>query len=459
MKRFASFLLSIFVIFCLAHQVSAEALPSDFSLDDLSSFGIESLKLSRSITPTIDGVISEGEYTATDWIYQGKGLCFTADGVVNNEHLDAKQKNYVALYGSFLVLAMEAQLPRNLVNAYDYNGSGPVYAVSFTLGLTPGNHPKLRASVWNQNYYFSAEDFDCAGVSGMRLVSSVEGPSRVALQLSTFRPSLSKNGFTDENGILWDGKRFSEYAAFSLVEKEDRVYAACEVMIPLEDALLSVPDEQKSTVRNSVLANQGTLCGGFSASLSFSEMCTLVSGIPTEAPYPDASGQTWGDALSFCYSDGEETYGLKVIPIPLYLAGNAPAKDSAENRVPVFETDSKSEDKDSFVDAPSKFLSLTPNVPTVSSSVLLEDESVFDCLPDEGDAIPEESEILPIEKEEEEKKSTSLLGSVFTVLSGLLLLSAVIILCIYDRKREKREEEEEKKLLKKKKSTQKNKKG
>lgn len=440
MKRVFLILLSIIVVLCQGLTAFAAALPSDFTLLDLSGFGLPNIMLSRpEIAPVLDGTISSAEYGTLTSLDSGSGLVLK--GCDFSDSVKASQTMAVAFCGDSLYVGTSFTLPAGFFAPQDKASYGKVYSIGFALSLSQGDHPLLREAGILQDYFFSSENSACVGVSGRRILRATDGSSRVVRQISN---TLLDCGYTDADGVLWNGPQYCRSAAFSRSRSDLRETFVFEIRIPLGDALLSVPEDERASTEMAVLTGDGSRCGAFRTTLYLSKDTALTCGIDSSEPLSSDDTTAWKDALSERYGSGTS---LDVIPLPLYLAGSPIRKgsvSSAETSVPAVTTQT----------------AVMPPVPeTEDREIVTEDEALFADLPDEEDMIPEETQILPYDGEEEEA-SPSFVGSILSILSGVLVIAAVIAIYLLEKHKEKKDREELERLLaakRKKKSSEKTK--
>jgi len=460
-------ILSILIVFCSLTQSVCAA--SVFSFSDLNSFGISSMTVERKSAPACDGILSEGEYGIFTAFSENKGLYSLSNGKYDPQILISNGtvlESAVVLSGNMIFCALRFSGDEDPV-PIKKNGLD-CFRVSFSLGLTPGDHPALRGSMLSNTYYFSASDFTCVGFIGERVARSVHQNSVATKPINSFSSAYAENGVVTSDGAQWNAARYLKSAAFSLKSGAQRAEMVAEVCIPLEDALLSVHPSERDVVASLIRNDSQPLCGGFSAAVDLNERVALTVGLPSNASYPGfADGQ---ELFSFLASNFEKPlsgiYVPEVIPIPFYWCGTPTQKAEASvpgDSLPSFEPESK--DDTSSVGA---LQSVQTQVPATSSVQLSEDqndaeedESVFDSLPDSTDRIPEDTEILYDEKvsatSKKEQNDTSLASSILAAVTGALLFASVMVICIYfrDSDKKKKEEEEEARKKKRKKNSKK----
>lgn len=444
-----------------------------FSLSELSVFGIPGLKVHRIGPVACDGIISDHEYDGGVVYRDENGLFLFMNGKFFDGKLgssSAFQENYVSLADDEIFCALRLRLDRSMLGEILKDGK-PCYRVSFSLGLTPGDHPAHRGSLLTNTYYFSTSDQSCIGFCGERKARSVTEESVASKPLSTYVPSYRENGCVVKDGTKWTADHYCKNAAFSLVENGSVATVTVEVRIPLEDALLSVHPSQREEVHQAIVSNVGTLCGGLATSVDLNAYSSLVTGLPTDCTAVFSSeGITLREWIKQnCETPASGLFIPEVIPIPLYWCGDIPKipetkvadgenilpdhddspAGTGTSAVPPESTTSKTAEgfSDDFVSDP-------------SGKPVENDESIFASLPDAADLLPEDTEIVFDSKSitsDSSKKDHSLASSILATVTGAFLFASVMVLCMYFRDSAKKEETREHSKRKKKKNTNKGK--
>ncbi|MBQ3075965.1 MAG: hypothetical protein IJC26_07840, partial [Clostridia bacterium] len=199
------------------------------------------MSVHRGKNAVCDGIISPEEYGNGITQKNESGLYSmnreqTELGVVPS---DFWQESYVSLCGDFVYCAIRlvsGNLPLNPIATE----VGACYCVTFSLGMSPGEHPALRSSVFSNTYYISSTDFSCVGFTGKRIARSIREISISSKPLSTFVESYVNNGIVTPDGNKWNATHYCENIAFSLESSGSTSTMIAEARFPLEDVLLSV---------------------------------------------------------------------------------------------------------------------------------------------------------------------------------------------------------------------------
>ncbi len=444
--------MSIVVVFCFFTLiVSAQT----FSFFDLSLFGIPSMTVCRKDSGAVcDGILSEGEYLSGVSFQEGSGLYLLSNGSypASGKNLSGvKQDNYILLSDDTVYCALRLYMPAEHGSvAPIVKEFGTFYRISFSLGLTSGDHPALRGSLLTNTYYFSSEDFSCVGFTGERVARSVKEDSVFSRPLSSFSASYGENGITTSDGVLWNAEHYCNNTGFFLQTSRSGTTMIAEVKIPLEDVLLSVHPSQRESVRNALMNQSQTLCAGFSSRVDLDDDFCLVAGVPSQITMPDSTN---GETLFAWMKNQYEKpisgfYVPDVIPIPLYWVGSAPPKQTfsltaSNDSLSLHESSAESKEEPSSEKA----------VSSADGFTLENDENIFASLPDADSKIPEETQIIYDEKATtstaQKKDDNSLASSILSTVSGALLFASVMTICIYFRDLGKKSEKDEKKKKKK----------
>ena len=447
-KRLTIFLL-IFVLLCWGHlSESVRAL----SLSDLSPFGIDPMEVAKGRSAIVDGIISGSEYGLST-VYRGeKGIYF-----LNNGHYQKRtssgviQENFVLISGDCVYCALKLNLPLDCgtISPLIRNGEA-CYRVSFSLGMSSGDHPVDKGSLLSNTYYFAADNFSCIGFTGERVARSTNESFVISKPLSSFSASYRDNGIVASDGSKWNAEFYCKNAAFSLQNTENGTILVAEVKVPLEDVLLSVLPAYRDSVKASLNQPSSNLCGNFSSAVDLNQNASIVCGVPSELAAPDSSGVTLFNWMKNNFETPVSgVYIPTVVPIPLYWTGYAPQKtvsDVSSEKTPivtsvpattvVVTTASNAIFNDPFESIPDT--STTP-----MDSDTKNDESIFDALPDRDSLLPEETEIIYDENFSSSKKNSdggSLASTILVTVTGVLLFASVMVLCIYFRDSGKEDE-------------------
>lgn len=449
------FVASTLFLGCGAFFQKVEA--KGFSLSELSVFGITGLKVHRGGPAACDGIISDHEYDGGAVYRDENGLFLFMNGKYFDGKLGSssvRQENFVSLAGDEIFCALRLRLDRSMLGEIVKDGES-CYRVSFSLGLTPGDHPVQRGSLLTNTYYFSTSDQSCIGFTGERKARSVMEESVASKPLSTYVPSYRENGYVMTDGTKWTANHYCQNAAFSLVESGSIATVIVEARIPLGDALLSVHPSQREEVRRTILSNSGTLCGSLVASVDLNAYSSLVTGLPTDHPAVFSSeGLTLREWIKQnCETPASGLFIPEVIPIPLYWCGDIPkiteSKVSDSETVLPIPDDSPAVTGTSALSPENTTSKTTEVIPDASVSdpsgkAVENDESIFASLPDADDLLPEDTEIVYDAKSttsDSVKKDNSLASSILATVTGAFLFASVMVLCMYFRDSGKKEEE------------------
>lgn len=456
-NRIISFLFAIALFNCI-FPVFASA--QSLLLTDLSDFGISAMCLDRNSTPVCDGKILENEYQNGSVFTSESGLyLFNREACMKiNQGSNIRQESFVSLSDGMVCCALRMSLPLADISLSPTDQSGvPSYKISFSLGLSSGNHPALRGSLLTNTYYFSAENFNCVGFTGERIARSIQDKSVVAKPLSSFSKAYRENGIVTSDGVCWNAEQYCKNAYFSLLRDSSQISVISEVQIPLEDVLLSVHPSERDDVYAALKDPSANLCGGFSTQLQLDDSSCLVAGVPSKITIPNGSETLFAWMKNNFQMPASGLFIPEVLPIPLYWTGTPPVRVDAtdENQTVSSETLTNIVADTSKPSAPASVPSASVVVSEEAEVILKNDESIFDSLPDKESNIPEETEILYDEETstEEPEEEHSLLSSVLAMITGILLFAIVIFLCFYFRESEKKRREEEKKKNKRKKKS------
>ncbi len=485
MKHLTSLLLAVFVVFSCFSPVFAEKM----DLSDLSTFGILPMKGERAENvPTQDGKILSGEYPLPHVSDEKSGLAVVSSYenllIEKAEKLKPVQESYLSLDDKYIYCGLRLKMnTEEAIGVYKKN-LGYVYPVLFSISLSSGNHPANRCSFLSNTYYFSAETGECVGVSGERIARSVENDTEIACRISNVGGIHYNEAYKDENDVLWNADYYEKHAAFRIEKESGVTVITAEILLPIGDALLSVPASERSLVADQLQKRKETLCGSFLSQVGvFASGDKVVLGLPTAQTY---SVLQEGGSLKEYLKENYETpkSGLFLpdfLPIPLCFfcknASEESKKTVEKSETESFVSNSKGENqghdastaKSSEKSPPvsNEATSFEKITKTEKESVFPEkaeeneilsseqenDESVFDYLPGEGDVLPEETEILYLSQSEKNSSESegSLLGSTLTFLAGVFLFAAMIVLVFFVRERsgEKKDSENKPKSSKK----------
>lgn len=442
----------------ISQSVSAQT----FSLTDLSYFSVSPMSVYRSDKAVCDGTVSLDEYEKSTTFREGSGLYLLNNGSHSSQKIGSsvKQENFVLLSGDEIYCAIRLQLNSSMLGTI-VNDNLTCYRVSFSIGLTPGDHPALRGSLLTNTYYFSSTDYSCVGFNGERKARSVKEKTSSSKPLSTYVPSYLDNGFVSSDGVKWNGAYYCENASFSVQKNGELSTVIFESRVPLEDALLSVHPSQRDLVRKTLRENNETLCGAFSTAIDLNSSYSLVTGLPADLSATFSSSyETVRDWIRSNYEipvSGE--YIPSLLPIPLYWCGQAPkvkpstaTSDTPSSGVgdasPAVTTVTTTENQNT---PPLSSSNPSIGISDVSRAPSENDESIFDSLPDADDLIPEDTEIVYASQDttaKEEEKDNSLTSSILATLTGAFLFASVMVLCLFFRDTEKRTEATKKKKRK-----------
>lgn len=465
MKRRTFSFIALFIFF-FGNLFYTNVYAHDFSLTDLSLFGIPASSLSRSTPATCDGRISSGEYGKGSTFDEGEGLFLLTNGSYNDLETNvssAQQENFALLADDDIYIAFRLRCRSSTLGVIVKNQQS-CYRVSVSLGLTPGEHPALRGSFLTNVYYFSSSDLSCVGFTGERKSRSLNEKSSFSKPLSSYVSSYSENGIVAADGTKWNAEQYCKNAAFSLNTEGDISTMIVEVRIPLEDALLSVHTSQRDSVRSIIKNQTKSLCGGITTCVDLNEYSCIVTGLPSDHAATFASQyDTIADWMEHEFEPPfSGVYIPSVVPIPLYLSGKPPKVSNVPSTLktappvsdePVAEAiPSTTTATNEAVPDPESVSDDLISDPTVNSSE--NDESIFDSLPESDDFIPEETEIVydaqSVTTKSQEKKD-SLASNILATITGALLFASVMVLCLFFRNSNSEKESDKKKGKKKKK--------
>lgn len=446
----------------LFDPVSAANIPDGFSFSSPMDLGLKAVYGYHNETPPVlDGFVAEGEYEGETVCKPGAGLVVSAeDGTEVSEEISGpftamEEVVHLNFDPSYFYVAIELSFSANGFSAYRHVSYGNVISVAVDLSAEDGENVAARHAGLRNVYYFSLSSPSPLAVSGTRLRYTSERFQSVT-QISSTISSFKNCGYTDTDGEIWNGERYCREA--SLLCNEGMTRAVFECRIPVGD-VLSCIDETKRAEVLTKMENGDFFCGSFLSQVSVGSLAgasclTATTGIPTKSvcTFSD-DGESWNEVLIRDFGLSKSTsYAIEWLMSPLVFG----ADDNMFSNPSFPDDDGKRELSENTHDAPSP--SLAAPSTTANSGILTEektdppipetedreeDESVFDGLPDEGDHIPESTEILPIENDEEGNE-TGLASSLILLLAGIFMLVSVIIVAFVFFKKEKEEKNNEK---------------
>ncbi|MBR4287983.1 MAG: hypothetical protein IKT50_00935 [Clostridia bacterium] len=472
-KKCISFFFKQFVLvlaFSLGINASGAQLPEKISFSSPKHLGLSAVCAEKStVAPVLDGTVLENEYNEKNTLTPSYGLTIaTGDGGEGAERKRDAYKNIKETVSVFyddwyFYISMELIAPDGNLAPYCCDPYGDVFLVSVSLGLDEGADPVSCQAVLNNNYYYSLDSSSVVAVSGVRLRKQGNALKNT-LQISSSVKMFQNKGFVDDENVLWNGEKYCEEA--SAVLNDDFTKLSFQCRIPVGDVLLCLEETQR-TDAFLALKNDKAFCGSFLSQISVGSLTDdtpllAVSGLSAKSvcPYSE-TGESWNEVLVSDFGLSQETsYAIDWIMSPLFFGGkqeeeSADATDSIDTSDL---TDRDLENKTNQGDAcdsvgdlsggESEKLEKTQNE-SVSVEGLVEDESIFDHLPDAEDPLPEHTEIIPIETDAANAESSTSFGSVLPFFAGILMLASVFIIAyVFFRK-----EKEEKNAKKSKKKT------
>ncbi len=468
MKHLTAFLLAVFVGF----SSFLPAFAAKLNLMDFSSLGIAAMEANTAKNaPVQDGTVFSDEYSSLH-ISDGKsGLAIaSSDGKLSAKSaadLNLRQETFLSVDQNYIYCAIRLDIGSDTVGGVYKKNLGYVYPLTVSVSISPGEHPANRCSFWSNTYYFSAENAKCVGVSGERIARSVAEETVFSLRISNISSIYQENGYLDPSGVKWDADHYRDRAAFSIVKGAKTAAVTAEILIPIGDVLLSVPERERRDIAEKWQMQKDPICGSFfSQSGVFSNGDQVILGLPTSKPYPFS--EEWGSFKEYIKENYETpksgAFVPDYLPIPLWffekesfssdLSGNGDGADQnkefsdAQRQDPNTSAESTSSGKTGLkkTTSTSAFTVPNPNEELLfnESEDHGEDESVFGSLPGEGDVLPEDTEIVYLSQSEKAsaKNKGSLLGSALTFSAGVFLFAAMIVLVFFVRVRKEPQEQE-----------------
>ena len=454
-KKSISFLcVSVFIVpaFFLGIGTTAAQIPEGFSFSSPESLGLSAISAEKTDSvPILDGTVSSGEYTNKNILTPSHGLVFsTEDSYEVSEDKKTALRNVVETVSvsyddRYFYVAMELFDPNGAIAPYSHALYGEVFSVVISLGASPNSDLLSRQAVLKNCYYFLLDSPSAVAVSGIRLQKR-DGVLKNVLQISSSAKTLQNNGFSDDEKILWNGEKYCKEAVYTLDGERSKFSFECR--IPIGDVLLSL-DENERREALSALKREEAFFGSFLSqisvnSLSDSAPLCVTSGILTKSVCPFSNvGESWNEAFVSDFGIAKSVANTIDWLMMLLSFGGKTENGGTGNAIapadgePFGVIDDNKENVQNST--PPTVTTKRGNADFLAGQGALEDESVFDDLPDVGDILPEHTEIIPIESEAEKGESENIFGSTLPFLAGVLMLTSVFLIAFIFFKRENQE--------------------
>ncbi len=453
----------IVLAFSLSISTAAATFSKSFSFSSLENLGVAAIFANKADeAPAIDGTVSNNEYKGENILTTSDGLSFaTEDGFEITEDKREALGNInetvsVSYDDRYFYVAIRLFAPNGVLLPYDHDLYGNVFSVYISLSVAAGEDLLSRQAVLSNCYYFSSDSLSAVAMSGMRLQKQDNALKNV-LQISSSMEAFQNKGFLDDMNVLWNGEKYCKEAAITLNGENSLLTFECR--IPVGDVLLCLENDDRSEAL-SALKKEKAFVGSFLSRISVNSLADssplcVTSGISAKSvcPFSD-TGETWNKVfVSHFMIQQTAAYSIDWLMTPLSFGGKLENEDDGAGNIlsavgdkPLNES---VDDKEiAHIGAPPAVTTGTDVKDPVMNQDALEDESVFDDLPDPGETLPEHTEIIPIESEATKGESKNVFGSVFPFLAGVLMLVSVFVIAYVFFKNEK-EEKNAKKTKKK----------
>lgn len=445
-----------FLLALISIRISVASFASRFdsvlSLLDESGMKCVSTNVATQ-APFADGVIGDDEYALFNDFSVGSGIfLYSSDGkaTVSDRYSSMEWKQALCFDDTYAYFAMKLEFPDAALHTYPHPSFGNVVSVSVFLGLDRGEDPACRNAGLENVYYFSMSEPKPVAVSGLRL-KYIGDRYQLLSQISSTQVKYSDTGFVDESGTTWTGEKYLGEAGLAVAA--DAGSATFECRIPLGDVLITV-DEKNGTDALERLKNDSDFKGSLQARISLCPLTGdeyLLASLGRSAlDEISDSEESFREALISRFGQSKNTaYAVEWIPSVFSMTSvSAPSlpsqTDSDGKDGSGSETDPEIGNQENpFTDKPSVDED-QPSVPKPlpETGATVDDESVFDGLPDADDPLPENTEVLEIEAEE--GSGSTLISSVMLLIAGIFMIASVIAVAYFFFKKEKEEKNNEK---------------
>ena len=265
-----SFLIFVLLVSMVFSGVQAHA--ASISSRDLSALGVYAVQAGRAKSaPSVDGVVSAGEYPYLRTVSAGDGL-HLANEITGEELTDHVKEHFsfdfnstrlsygvtfddAKAYCFMRVFAVDTVL----TEAY-HAGFGNAVAAVFSLGLAQDEDLVLYTSAWENTAFI--RNGSCVAVTGQ----IGRAGSYFERYYCSWRP-VNTPGFTDGDGFLWNGNGYKQYTGVTQRERDGGRELTVECAIPLAELLLTVPADQREAVAKALKDGTGPVYGCFSAGI------------------------------------------------------------------------------------------------------------------------------------------------------------------------------------------------
>lgn len=464
--------------FCLLFAtISTSAEKSDsLSFDNLSNFNVFCVLAEYIDDPIrLDGQFSLSEYKKLNKMTLQKALSLTDSGAeqkvdpqsVFREELLSSVQQQVSLTcdGQCFYISSEIQVPSfESMCTIDHPLYGKGYTVSVDLSLSASIfNPFASYGNLRNTYFFSAETFQCVGVFGTRdLIRS--GSRELVGRISSSSPS-SEKAFCTSDGTTWNAAYYLAQACAKMQLCES-VKFVFEARIPVEEVLLTLPENMRQDYLRAIRAKDERVCGLIDIKTSVCDGVSFSNGkidnayltfclYGNETCPISSAAKTWAEAYanSISFSDVSSTQSIA----RPFTFGSVTKENL--NKTPIDSNISIPSDEGSVtqepLEPPGDLNSDSANVATsgaasddgpndnaADDSAKLES---FDALPDNPDFLPDETEIVYLNSTKNNEENTSdPVGSALLIVCGVLLMIAVFVVAMIFRSLERMENKSEK---------------
>ncbi len=312
-KRILSFIFALLFIAQLVPSAWAAVYFSDsFSVADLSAYGIRRIRASRvSQAPVTDGILEEKEYESSAPVPElslGNGLFLVSS---NGDKEITPQAAFpagitvapfVRYDSAYFYIALQVKFPSGTsVPQIARERAGRQHLVQILLGLSQHTDAAAAQSRLLNAYYFDPQSKNCTYVIGERVSVRMGQLPVSALRISNLYEERRNEGFVDDAGIRWTADYYCSQAALSAqLAANGETTMVFEARIPVGDALLSVPEEERGAVLGKIQKEDECFLG------SFSFRIPAIDGLEQNAVYL-SNARAAGDVTVFPLSGGEGT--------------------------------------------------------------------------------------------------------------------------------------------------------